>query len=55
MADEECLTDERRADHCYLMAPASARWRQDSRTNDGQMIKDPTAATSDQALDLLLH
>jgi len=34
---------------------ALAWWRRTSRTNDGQMIKDPTAETGDQALDLLLR
>jgi hypothetical protein len=37
--------------HLLLTLPAT--WcRQNSRTNDGQMIKGPPAASDDQALDL---
>jgi len=35
--------------------PSVGEWRRNSRTNDGQKIKDPTAVDSDQALDLLLR
>jgi len=35
--------------------PSVGEWRRNSRTNDGQKFKDPTAVDSDQALDLLLR
>jgi len=44
-----------RADDHLPVAPAAARWRQNSRTDDGQMIKGLTATIGDQALDLVLH
>jgi len=43
------------ADDDRNVAPAAAWGRRNSRTNDGQMIKDKTTVTGDQALELVLH